>query len=86
MCAADVTNEMISPINGSFDNFPKTTLFLADNDITYPDQLLAAEKLKKANTQLEVIIGEEMPHIWPYLPIIKESKIALQQIVAILTN
>lgn len=86
MCAADVTNELISPINGNFDNFPRTTLFIAENDITYPDQVLAAEKLKKANTHLEVIIGEEMPHIWPYLPIIKESKIALQQIVAILTN
>ncbi|WP_341224720.1 alpha/beta hydrolase [uncultured Arcticibacterium sp.] len=83
MCAKndDLSHEMISPINGSFDHFPKTILFLATNDITYPDQKLFTQKLKKANVNIEVIIGENMPHIWPFLPVIKEAKAALKVIL-----
>lgn len=88
MCAGDVDlkNEMISPLYGSFDNFPETVLFMAENDITYPDQKLAAIKLTEANVKVEVIDGKGMPHIWPYLPVMKEAKLALSEIVAQLNN
>lgn len=77
-----LSNEMISPINGSFIGFPKTILFLASNDITYPDQEIAVVKMKNENVDLEIIYGENMPHIWPLLPVMKEAKTALK----ILTN
>ena len=77
----DLRNEMISPLNGNFDNFPNTILFLAENDITYPDQLLTVEKLSNANIDFEVIIGKGMPHIWPFLPVMKEAKTALKEII-----
>ena len=73
---------MISPINGSFYGFPKTILYLAENDITYPDQKLAVQKLINANNTIEVIEGKRMPHIWPFLPVMKEAKMALKQIIA----
>ena len=40
MCAGniDLSNTMISPINGCFKGFPETTFFVAESDITYPDQ------------------------------------------------
>jgi acetyl esterase/lipase len=83
MCAAhtDLNDLMISPINGSFNKFPNTILFLAKNDITYPDQELAVQKLIKANIDIEVFEGEKMPHIWPFLPVMKEAKIALREII-----
>jgi acetyl esterase/lipase len=83
MCAEnnDLTNVMISPINGSFDNFPKAVVFLAQNDITSPDQVVVVEKLRKSNGNIEVIEGKGMPHIWPFLPIMRESKVALAQII-----
>ncbi len=88
MCAekGDLKNPMISPLNGSFENFPKTILFLAENDITYPDQQLAVQKLRDASVDMEVIVGEKMPHIWPFLPVMKEAKIALKEIIEILNN
>ena len=84
MCAEnnDLKNSMISPINGSFYGFPKTILYLAENDITYPDQKLAVQKLINANNTIEVIEGKRMPHIWPFLPVMKEAKMALKQIIA----
>lgn len=83
MCADEngLKNEMISPLFGSFKNFPQTILFLAENDITYPDQKLAVQALIEAQTNLEVIEGKNMPHIWPLLPVMKEAKIALNQII-----
>ena len=83
MCAGDLElkNVMISPLYGSFSKFPKTVLFIAENDITYPDQQLAVIKLKEENIDLEIIEGEKMPHIWPFLPVMKEAKIALKQII-----
>ncbi|MCL9803985.1 alpha/beta hydrolase [Flavobacterium amniphilum] len=88
MCAGEttLTNPIISPLNGSFEQFPKTSLFLAENDITYPDQKLLAQKLREANVDFEVVTGKEMPHIWPFLPVMKEAKMALQQIITLLNT
>ncbi|WP_117884147.1 alpha/beta hydrolase fold domain-containing protein [Aureibaculum luteum] len=82
----DLKNPMISPLYGSFENFPRTILFLAENDITYPDQKLAIQKLVKAKVNHEIIVGMNMPHIWPILPVMKEAKIALNEIISILNN
>ena len=82
----DLKNPMISPFYGNFENFPRTILFLAENDITYPDQKLAVQKLIKAKVNHEIIEGKNMPHIWPLLPVMKEAKIALNEIIKILNN
>jgi acetyl esterase/lipase len=88
MCAEDndLKNAMISPLFGRFENFPTTILFIAEHDITYPDQKLAVRKLLNAKINLEVIEGKNMPHIWPFLPVMKEAKIALRQIIDHLNN
>lgn len=80
----DLKNVMISPLLGSFKAFPNTILFLAENDIMYPDGKLAAQKMKKNNVELRVIIGDGMPHIWPLLPIMKEAKISFNEIIRLL--
>ena len=86
LCARtmDLKDPMISPLYGSFNEFPKTILFLAENDITYPDQKRAVEKLKASKCDTEVILGENMPHVWPLLPVMKEAKSALAKIITIL--
>ena len=88
MCVEDnnLKSELISPLYGTFYNFPPTVLFLAENDITYPDQKLAVEKLIEAGVNLEIIEGKNMPHIWPFLPVMKEAKTALKEIIRILNN
>lgn len=88
MCAEndDLKDAMISPLFGSFNKFPPTFLFLAENDIFYPDQKLAVEKLINAQTKLEIIEGKNMPHIWPFLPVMKEAKSALDELIRILNN
>lgn len=83
MCAVnnDLRDQEISPINGSFENFPRTLLFMAEKDITYPDQKLAVQKMKDAGVDLDIVDGKGMPHNWPILPYLKEGKIAFKKII-----
>lgn len=88
MCAGnmDLKDPIISPLYGDFKGFPNTFLFLAQNDIMYPDGKLAEEKMKKNDVTIKVIEGSNMPHIWPFLPVMKEAKTSLQNIIRILNN
>ncbi|TCI90766.1 alpha/beta hydrolase fold domain-containing protein [Tenacibaculum sp. M341] len=83
MCAnnKDLTDLKISPIYGSFNGFPKTLLFLGENDIMYPDQEILVEKLKESSITFRAIVGKQMPHIWVLLPFLKEGKIALKELL-----
>jgi acetyl esterase/lipase len=88
MCLDDgnLKNTMISPLFGAFAGFPDTFLFLAENDITYPDQVLLCRELKNSKVGHTVIVGAEMPHIWPLLPLMSESKEALNKIIDVLNQ
>ena len=88
MCIEDgnLSDVRLSPINGRFEGFPSTYLFIADHDITYPDQLLFLEQLDRAGVSHAVFNGKGMPHIWPLLPVMKEAKKALQQIITIINS
>lgn len=81
MCSDNLNDTRISPINGEFKLFPKTYLYIAEKDITFPDQLIFLSKLSIEKIDSRIRIGKEMPHIWPLLPIMRESKIALNQII-----
>ena len=86
MCAGDLSlkDPIISPIYGSFKGFPETILFLAENDIMYPDGIVFKDILQKEQVKFKVIHGENMPHIWPFLPIMKESSISLKKLISLL--
>ncbi|WP_205959837.1 alpha/beta hydrolase fold domain-containing protein [Flammeovirga aprica] len=76
----------ISPLNGHFNGFPPTLFLMAEHDVTYPDQVLTVEKMKASEMKVEVINGEEMPHIWAFLPVMKEGKEALDKIIEWIKN
>jgi len=84
MCAdnGDLKSEHISPLYGSFKGFPETILFLAENDIMYPDERIFVEELVKENVEHKVFLGKGMPHIWPVLPFFKEGQVALRQLIS----
>jgi acetyl esterase/lipase len=88
MCAGNLNlkDSMISPIYDSLEGFPETVLFMAENDITQPDQELFAHKLKASKVKHKVYFGRAMPHIWPLLPFMKESKVAFDEIIDLINN
>lgn len=82
----DLRNEEISPLYGCFKDFVPTYLFTATHDIMYADAKLFEKKLIDENAKIEVTVGEGMPHIWPLLPIMIESRIALRKICKIVNE
>lgn len=77
-------DSLISPLYGSFRQFPATTLFIAEHDIMRPDEELAVRKMREEGVDLKVIEGKGMPHIWPLLPVMREASGALAQIEKII--
>ena len=52
----------------------------------HPDSEIFIQKLKAENIQIHIYEGEEMPHIWAFLPVMNEAKKALNQMIEILKN
>lgn len=86
MGTLSLKDPMLSPLYGSFEGFPPVYLFMGTNDILFPDQQLAGQKMEQAGVVVEMIQGEGMPHIWPLLPFMKEAQQALQKIETIITK
>lgn len=88
MCAGETSlkDPLISPLYGSFNGFPQTSIFIGENDIMRPDQQLAVEKMQAANVDVQVFEGKGMPHIWPLLPLMSDAKAALAQIERIILS
>lgn len=86
MCSGNISlqSEEISPIYGSFKNFIPTYLFTATHDIMYPDTEIFIQKMRAENIPIHVFKGEEMPHIWAFLPVMSEAKKALNQVIDVL--
>ncbi|WP_299253042.1 alpha/beta hydrolase [uncultured Aquimarina sp.] len=88
MCAGNFSlkDPIISPLYGSFKDFPPIHIFVATNDILMPDQEVFIEKVKEEGGSIEVVVGEGMPHIWPLLPFFKEAKMAMEKIISIIND
>lgn len=85
ICAGeDLKRATISPLSGSFQGFPPTLAFVAENDIQSPDALLFCEKLRR-ECSVRVEHGKGMPHIWPLLPM-REGRQALGVIADFIRN
>ncbi|MEW7292055.1 alpha/beta hydrolase [Aquimarina sp. 2304DJ70-9] len=81
-----LTDPLISPINGSLKNFPPIYMFSAEYDIFTPDQELFVNKARQEGVEIKVILGKNMPHVWPILPIMPEAKRALKEITSIIKD
>ena len=46
--------------------------------------IIFEEKMKKNDVTIKVIEGSNMPHIWPFLPVMKEAKTSLNKIIEII--
>jgi acetyl esterase/lipase len=86
MCAGniDLKSSEISPLYGNFKNFISTTIFIGEHDIMQPDEALFVSKLNAENIAVKVFEGEGMPHVWAFLPMLKEAKKALKQMIDVI--
>ena len=77
----EMTDPRVSPIHGDLSGLGRVTLITGTWEVLYPDSLLLAEKLDRAGTDCNLIIGERMIHCYPICPI-PEAKAAQEVIWA----
>ena len=82
----DPKDYKVSPLFGQVSKLPKTTLFVGTHEIFYPDVVKFHEKLKDNGVEVELIVGEEMTHVYPVYPLVPESKEAFRKIVEIILD
>ena len=82
----DPKNYKVSPLFGQVSKLPKTTLFVGTHEIFYPDVVKFHDKLKNNGVDAELIVGEEMTHVYPVYPLVPESKEAFRKIVEIILD
>ncbi|MCH5180164.1 MAG: alpha/beta hydrolase [Erysipelotrichales bacterium] len=75
----NLTNYLVSPLYGEVKGFPPTNIYIATNDLLFPDGKLFADKLKENGVDVYVTIGENLNHVWPAHPI-PEAKKAINEI------
>ena len=82
----DPKDYKVSPLFGQVSKLPKTTLFVGTHEIIYPDVVKFHNKLKDNGVEAELIVGDEMTHVYPIYPLVPESKEAFRKIVEIILD
>jgi acetyl esterase/lipase len=77
-------NTFASPLYGDFTDFPPVHIFAGTRDIFYPLAAPFVRRLKDAGVDAELIEGQDMMHVWPYVPVAPEAKKALKHIIEII--
>ncbi|KAH7150422.1 Alpha/Beta hydrolase protein [Dactylonectria estremocensis] len=75
----DTKNPRVSPIYGDLA-FPPMLALAAGTDCLMPDTKKMVELAREQGTQVELVVGEGMMHVWPLLPI-PEARVAIDKIV-----
>jgi acetyl esterase/lipase len=63
----DLSNYLLSPINGTLTDLPKIVLFTGTHDILWPDASLLAQKLIQLKINFEYFEYPQMIHVWMIL-------------------
>ena len=82
----DTKDYKVSPLFGEVDNLPKTTIFTGTHEVIYPDIVKFYNKMQDNGIDAELIVGEEMSHVYPLYPWVPEAKDAFNRIVEILLD
>ncbi len=82
----DTKDYRVSPLFGDMEKLPQTTIFVGTHEVLYPDIVKFYNKLKDNGIEVELIVGEEMPHVYPLYPGVPEAKEAFNHIVEVIRD
>jgi acetyl esterase/lipase len=75
-----------TPLSGDFSGFPEMLIFSGTHDMFYPQVPPFVSRVRDAGIAVEFVNGNEMMHVWPYMPIAEESKQAFHAICDSIKN
>jgi acetyl esterase/lipase len=74
------------PMEGDFSGFPETHVFFGTDEIFFAMVPSFTGGMKAGGVSVKLYIGERMMHVWPYMPISRESREALETILGIISG
>lgn len=77
----DINDPYLSPACGEFTRFPPMLLQTGTYDLLLSDTLLIAEKMKRANREVRVVLAGRMGHVYQFGPgMVRECRDAWKEI------
>jgi acetyl esterase/lipase len=85
-----VKNEDVSPLFFSYENLRRSgarlTLCIGGRDILYPDTERLHRRLLAEGIAHDYWYREDMIHVWPYMPLVPESRADMRRILRLLRS
>ncbi|MEG0470867.1 MAG: alpha/beta hydrolase [Solibacillus sp.] len=82
---SDISNRLISPINGPIEGIGKIALFVGSYEMLIVDAKMFLEKAKKEDVVISYFEYPKMNHVFPVFPI-PEARQVLNMVVGIITE
>ncbi len=82
----DVLEDTLSPLEADFSGLPPMRFYVGSTEVLLDDSLLGAEKAREEGVDVEIMIGEGMPHVWPLIDLLPESRPARQDVVSFINS
>ena len=79
-------NYFNTPLYGDFSRFPPITVFIGTHEVFYPLMRPFVEHVRSQGKEITLYTGRGMMHVWPYMPVARESKHAFKIILEIIGN
>lgn len=65
----EVTDPMVSPTFGTFNDLCPVTIFIGTREVLYPDTIVLYEKMSDAGADVTLHVKEGMSHVYPLFPV-----------------
>ncbi len=77
----NAANELVSPLLGNFENFPRTFIQCGGDEILLSDAQALLQKIESAGGTAELHVYEKMPHLFQALPdTFAEAHLAVEEL------
>lgn len=83
----DRRDPRISPLYGDLAGMPPMLLFASTHEILRDDTLRLAERARAAGVEVELVVRENLPHVWPiFVRLLPEGQEAIRMVKAFATE
>ena len=83
---ADLLDVRANPIDAALAGLPPVLVLVGTDEILYDDSIVLHERLLAAGVDAELIVGEDMFHVWPAFPMLPEAHDAMRSIAAFISS
>jgi acetyl esterase/lipase len=83
---ADLLDVRANPIDADLSGLPPVLVLVGTDEILYDDSIVLHERLVAAGVDAELIIGEDMFHVWPAFPMLPEAHEAMRAIASFIAK